>query len=274
MENINPNQINTEKEINEPNNEKDVQTIKGLAVKHAVAFLEEAFEKGLIDDSEEVRDAVTLVMANLAGMLLEQGGDVSDLDKYAYTMHPFLEENIKKVIHLATHDHLTDALNRFGLEWFIASNDEDPVALLAIDLDRFKKVNDEYGHNQGDIVLKEVNEVMQESLRDGDKVARTGGDEFTAVLCDNETDPTDGKRDDKKTPDEVIEGTIARIKQNLDNYLSLPGNAYLKKVGFYISVGGKVWEQDKSYEYLLHAADMEMMNKKKERQAQNGGSYR
>ncbi len=90
--------------------------------------------------------------------------------------------------HLATHDALTDLPNRLLLSDRIrmmiaqARRTGEPFAVLNIGLDGFKKVNDGLGHPVGDVVLKTAAARMRKTLRDSDTLARTGGDEFVAVL--------------------------------------------------------------------------------------------
>ena len=87
-------------------------------------------------------------------------------------------------------DPLTGCLNRRALEsrlraeWRQAKRRGSTVAILAIDLDHFKNVNDTRGHPFGDIVLQEVAGIMKATARDTDAVARLGGDEFVVVLPD------------------------------------------------------------------------------------------
>jgi diguanylate cyclase (GGDEF)-like protein len=87
-------------------------------------------------------------------------------------------------------DPLTGCLNRRALEtrlrgeWRQAKRRGTTVAVLAIDLDNFKKVNDERGHPFGDLVLQELAGIMRATARDTDAVARLGGDEFIVVLPD------------------------------------------------------------------------------------------
>jgi len=90
--------------------------------------------------------------------------------------------------YMATHDNLTALPNRTlmydRLQQAITqcARAKKIAALLFIDLDRFKIVNDTLGHSSGDVVLKEVAERLRGCLREGDSVARNGGDEFTVVL--------------------------------------------------------------------------------------------
>ncbi|HXH56523.1 GGDEF domain-containing protein [Iamia sp.] len=90
----------------------------------------------------------------------------------------------RRLIWAATHDPLTDLLNREELmsRLSAALDDEDlPVAVLYLDLDRFKPVNDEYGHRFGDDLLSGVGRRLRGALRTGDDIARVGGDEFVVV---------------------------------------------------------------------------------------------
>jgi len=86
-----------------------------------------------------------------------------------------------RLVHLAHHDPLTGLANRRGLD---DAFDDRATALLYCDLDDFKLVNDEYGHQVGDRVLVEVGRRLQAAARAGDVVGRLGGDEFVLVAHD------------------------------------------------------------------------------------------
>ena len=80
---------------------------------------------------------------------------------------------------LFNHRHFQEALDR---EISRAVRYEKPLTLILLDIDHFKKINDQYGHPVGDAVLKVVSAIMRKAVRDSDLVARYGGEEFAAIL--------------------------------------------------------------------------------------------
>src|SRR5262249_32382246 len=104
-----------------------------------------------------------------------------------------LRENQQRLELIATHDALTGIPNRALLlqraEHAIAVSRRSrrPLAFLFIDLDRFKDINDNLGHNAGDLVLREVATRLSRCSREVDTIARHGGDEFVVLLEDIET---------------------------------------------------------------------------------------
>jgi diguanylate cyclase (GGDEF)-like protein len=98
-----------------------------------------------------------------------------------------LEEREAAAQHLALHDQLTSLANRALLEDRLGQaltryrRTGEQVALLMLDLDRFKQVNDTLGHNAGDRLVQEVGERLRSLVRETDTVARIGGDEFAIV---------------------------------------------------------------------------------------------
>jgi diguanylate cyclase (GGDEF)-like protein len=96
----------------------------------------------------------------------------------------------------ATHDHLTHLPNRVLFDESLKSaiyrvkRTKQPMALLYLDLDNFKTINDNFGHEIGDLLLIEVSKRMQLLIREDDLAARIGGDEFAIILnrCSKRTD--------------------------------------------------------------------------------------
>lgn len=100
-----------------------------------------------------------------------------------------------QIMHMAQHDSLTGLANRAlfndRLQRALASarRDKTSLALMFIDLDKFKPVNDQFGHAVGDLLLQHVAQRMQACVRESDTLARVGGDEFVVVLRDVAGEP-------------------------------------------------------------------------------------
>jgi diguanylate cyclase (GGDEF)-like protein len=130
-----------------------------------------------------------LMAAFLPATQVERG--VWNLPKYLVALGMILlllEDQIEHNKHLALHDHLTGLPNRRLYQDRLfnalerARRSEAQTALLVIDLDHFKHVNDTLGHHVGDLVLKRVATLFASRVRRSDTVARTGGDEFSIIL--------------------------------------------------------------------------------------------
>ena len=99
-----------------------------------------------------------------------------------------LHDAEQKLVDMATHDHLTSLFNRreayrkLGEELAISLQSQQPLSLLLIDLDHFKRVNDTHGHSAGDIVLQSVADAMRQCIKTEGFCCRYGGEEFLVVL--------------------------------------------------------------------------------------------
>lgn len=102
---------------------------------------------------------------------------------YNHVFHQMQEAN-KKLSYEAAHDPLTGLYNRSSFELLQKQNMDRGFALLLIDVDKFKLINDTYGHDMGDKVLTRVAHVLQDSFRGADKVCRIGGDEYCVLMMD------------------------------------------------------------------------------------------
>lgn len=132
--------------------------------------------------SEEIRFADRTLLMNYGA--IPNGGWVTTVDDI--TRRRAIEDRIR---HLAHHDSLTDLPNRMVVHDTIRAilqerSRDSCCALLYLDLDRFKPVNDSFGHAAGDVVLRTIANRIKSELRNGDVAGRLGGDEFVIVIPD------------------------------------------------------------------------------------------
>jgi diguanylate cyclase (GGDEF)-like protein len=156
--------------------------------------------------------------------------------------------------HRATHDALTGAPNRAMFEDLMqfalasARRNSTQLAILFIDLDHFKQVNDSYGHAAGDAALIEVVVRINQTVRENDIVARLSGDEFVVLLQQVEND------DQVKT-----------VAQKLIDALNEPIEHEAHVLGIGASIGISLFPRDGDVtETLLHNADVAMYHAKRD----------
>jgi diguanylate cyclase (GGDEF)-like protein/PAS domain S-box-containing protein len=154
---------------------------RARAIRHAVAVLEatttDPIEARFIRPDGEVRWVkVTATVVREDGLPLHTIAHLEDVTEQRALR--------QQLVVAATHDALTGLLNRTGL----ANRFDDMVrtrsagAMIVIDLDRFKQVNDTLGHGAGDLLLEQVADRLRQAVRPDDLVVRLGGDEFLVVL--------------------------------------------------------------------------------------------
>ena len=166
----------------------------------------------------------------------------------------------EQILRLAHYDAITDLPNR---TLFLDRLDHEikkshragkPLALMFLDLDHFKEINDTLGHDVGDLLLKDAARRLQGCVRDSDTVARMGGDEFTVIL---------GELDELETVQRIAQKILQRLAEpfRIDNEI-----AYVTA-----SIGITIYPQDGSrLEQLLKNADQAMYAAKH----QNRNCYR
>ena len=184
--------------------------------------------------------------------------EVWNLPKYIVAVGMILlllEEQIEHNQYLALHDELTGLPNRRLFQDRLNSALErarrtgSKAALLLIDLDRFKQVNDTFGHHAGDRVLEHVGNVFVARVRRSDTVARTGGDEFAVIL------------------DEPVSRADAdRVASSLVELLDQPFSLGDREIPIGASIGIALYPDDANdAEGLCIAADLQMYNYKHRR---------
>jgi diguanylate cyclase (GGDEF)-like protein len=136
-----------------------------------------------------------LVLAGVLPWFAVVGGQISTLRKRLRTTNRELEESLLRIEQIASRDDLTGLPNRVVFNQYLAHaigqarRTRSRLAVVFVDLDRFKNVNDGLGHDAGDQALREIASRLRSSLRETDIVARLGGDEFV-ILIENIGDDT------------------------------------------------------------------------------------
>ena len=117
-----------------------------------------------------------------------------------------------------------------------------PFSVLLIDVDFFKKINDTYGHDKGDFVIKRISNLLKQNIRDSDICARWGGEEFLILVPNNNLDGALILANNLK---ELIEKNNFEIKENVT-----------------ISIGVSTFDENSSQEKLLKSADIALYKAK------------
>ncbi len=133
----------------------------------------------------QIRKPLTKLVAVMQEQAVAEPMGAEELQFVTRTYNTILEENKivnARLSHEASHDALTGLFNRWAYEMLSKSVDASHIALLLIDVDYFKSVNDTYGHDVGDRVLCRVAEVLKKSFRSVDIICRIGGDEFVVIM--------------------------------------------------------------------------------------------
>ena len=162
-----------------------------------------------------------------------------------------------KISYQAHYDQLTGLPNRFvfidnlSREIGRTKRYKNSFALLFIDLNNFKQINDNLGHNTGDLVLQEAAKRLKESIRESDLVARLAGDEFTVIV-----QSTNNQED--------LDRIIAKVRAGLDGLFQCGSH----KIEIRSSIGGVLYQHEiHTSDSLLHAADEAMYKDKMSQQS-------
>jgi len=154
----------------------------------------------------------------------------------------------EKIKYLANYDSLTDIPNRgFLMQQFDeileqAKRTKTKFAVMLFDVDKFKAINDVYGHNAGDEVLRNIASRLQEAVRESDTIGRLGGDEFLVIL-----------------PFIKDKEASTMVANRVVDYVAKPILWNNRSLNVYISIGISIYPEDaENTEALIHNADSAM----------------
>jgi diguanylate cyclase (GGDEF)-like protein len=209
----------------------------------------------MLEDERQARELGVLLSASLGGLYLFLGLIVLRAARIMRELERVQREQDAQIRHLAFHDALTDLPNRAAfekeLDQEVATLRAGITGLMALDLDRFKSVNDTLGHHAGDHLLKLVAERLRHCVRSVDVVFRVGGDEFIAILHNADRG--------------IAEQVARRMVESLEQPFTLGDRA----VNIGVSIGIAFSDKSTDRRSLLRSADRAMYRAK-----QNGrGCY-
>jgi len=194
---------------------------------------------------------LTLILKPLSGKVLLHN---IDLENQIEKGKEELKEVNEKLQFLVDHDYLTDILNRRGFEETLsrelsyAQRHNESFTIFYIDVDNFKRINDEMGHDAGDYLLKKVSQQLTMATRKEDVIARLGGDEF-AVIAKN-----------------LDENGSKELLNKITHLTQLPIRYENQSIQYTVSTGYAIYPTDgKDLKALIKKADLMMYQAKKKK---------
>jgi len=192
-----------------------------------------------------------------------EGSGHRDSIRHMASVTNILNELQKKVYT----DSLTGLANREAFANELESRvelakEDNEFALLFLDLDKFKQVNDTYGHEKGDVLLCSIADKLQIHLREGEFIARLGGDEFVAIVNPH-NNTNDSHRNKDLSPHDVIEGLKHRLTSEVEAVAEEVGAPFVGA-----SIGVAYFVMGETPVELLNRADEDMYRVKQARGAE------
>lgn len=207
---------------------------------------EYSFEENVIGEDGEIRRKrlTCRPFHQSKGYVLLQRTDITEMSNKERMLEAAKRESVT--------DPLTQVYNRLGgkrliLEALEEAKESENAVLILMDLDRFKEVNDKFGHPVGDWILQEAAQKLQESFRSGDIICRLGGDEYLVFL--------------KNIPDKA---SIFPVLDRLEKKLRIVCEKDGQTISVTASVGAAFY-RGQSYEELYKQADIALYHAKKEK---------
>ena len=199
------------------------------------------------------RDGATIWVRDTCRAVYDEAGRIH---LYQGSLQDITEhkEYERRLSYMACHDPLTGVYNRHALAEILeaevsrARRYRHPIGVLMVDVNRFKEVNDRFGHTVGDRVLCGVAEALCRSVRESDIVVRFGGDEFLVLLIE-----TDGETE--------------IVKERIAHELALRGQmSFTPEFPITLAIGTAHWDPsiEESIERVLHRADVAMYARKRD----------
>ena len=179
---------------------------------------------------------------------LQKKNIILELEQLNRCLEGKVEERTQEIYEVAFYDHLTGLANRRLFEEITKGTMEEcdnegcSLSILLLDLDRFKVINDTYGHSFGDLLIKEISSILKELSLEGSIISRQGGDEFAISIKDNKN----------KSKAKII---AEKIQKKLSDSIKL------KSQTVYItsSIGVSSYPNDgRTYEDIIRCADVAM----------------
>ena len=225
----------------------------GLNNKAFYIELHQALNEGLKWEGEFINKKKdgSLFYEKASIMPIYKDGDLVNYLAIKLNITDYIEEK-HKVEYMAYHDALTSLPNRTSIEEYlknrlpVATRSHSKIAILFIDLDRFKTINDTLGHDVGDELLIECAKRMREGLRDSDMLARVGGDEFVIVIESPSSDYS-----------------AAHVCEKVLQLFTQPIQTKAHLLNITLSIGVSVYPDDNTnYKQLFKYADIAMYEAK------------
>jgi diguanylate cyclase (GGDEF)-like protein len=223
-------------------------------------------EEAVAFDRRGLRQAVVAAVDRSYGVLVSTTLDEATLSAWAVWLTHWLrlEESHRELRRFAWTDELTGAGNRRAFETLLrdtmahALEERRTISVMCLDIDDFKRYNDDHGHHAGDEVLRETSELLRTCVRAGDHVFRIGGDEFVVVFCD-----TSAPRKGGGSAPESVEAIVRRFQKAIAE-LRLPSLGREGPGTVTVSAGVAVfpWEGHDP-ESLLRRADLRALESKR-----------